>query len=55
MTINLRPYQSKMVSDVYQSWNDGDRNALAVLPTGGGKSIFVSQIALDRDNQGANQ
>ena len=55
MTINLRPYQSEMVSNVYRAWSEGDRNALAVLPTGGGKSIVVSQIALDRDNQGANQ
>lgn len=55
MNVVLRPYQSKMVSDIYQSWQSGERNALAVLPTGGGKSIVVSQVALDRDMQGANQ
>ncbi len=55
MTITLRPYQTALVSGVYDAWNSGARNALAVLPTGGGKSVVVSQIALDRDQIGANQ
>lgn len=55
MTIQLRHYQTKMVNDVNAAWNSGARNALAVLPTGGGKSVIVSQIALDRDLLGANQ
>ena len=55
MTIQLRHYQTKMVNDVNTAWNSGARNVLAVLPTGGGKSVVVSQIALDRDMLGANQ
>lgn len=55
MTVTLRPYQSKMVADIYQAWQSGARNTLAVLPTGGGKSVIVSQVALDRDQAGANQ
>ena len=55
MTITLRPYQTKIVNEVHTGWNNGIRNVLAVLPTGGGKSICISQIALDREQAGANQ
>lgn len=55
MTIQLRHYQTKMVNDINSAWNSGARNVLAVLPTGGGKSVIVSQVALDREQQGANQ
>lgn len=35
--IQLRPYQEKIKSDVYNAWNCGYRNVLMILPTGGGK------------------
>lgn len=36
--IQLRPYQSDLIARTYQSYQAGNRNVLAVLPTGGGKS-----------------
>ena len=44
--IILRPDQAKQKSDIYAAW-ESCRNVLAVLPTGGGKSIIVSDIVLD--------
>lgn len=35
----LRPFQEKLVADVYQSWNQGARNVLMRLDTGGGKCL----------------
>ena len=37
-TIQLRPYQSKSVSDIRDSYKRGTRTVLFVLPTGGGKT-----------------
>lgn len=51
----LRPYQQKLKSDIYQSWGNGARHTLAVLPTGGGKSVVVQDIAKDVDNAGEVQ
>lgn len=45
--IQLHPYQHQLKSDIYQAWNQGARNELAVLPTGGGKSIVVTDIVQD--------
>jgi len=53
--IYLRPYQSKVKTGVYNAWFSGIRNVLAVLPTGAGKSILVSDIILDGVNQGMQQ
>lgn len=53
--IQLRPYQSDLISRVYQSYHAGNRNVLAVLPTGAGKSIVVSQIILDGHLQGLSE
>lgn len=33
----LRPYQIKLKDEIYSAWQQGFRNVLAVLPTGGGK------------------
>lgn len=41
---SLRPYQEKLLADIYAAWKTGARNVLAVLPTGGGKSICVSHV-----------
>lgn len=35
MTYTLRPDQQNLKVDIYQSWQAGARNVLAVLPTGG--------------------
>lgn len=53
--ITLRPDQWQLKNGIYQGWQSGHRNMLAVLPTGGGKSIIVSDIVLEKDNQGARQ
>lgn len=53
--ITLRPDQAALKQGVYDSWASGTRNALAVLPTGGGKSIIVTDIVLDKHMQGAVQ
>jgi len=53
--IQLRPYQSDLIARTYQSYQAGNRNVLAVLPTGGGKSVIVSQIILDGHQQGLTE
>jgi superfamily II DNA or RNA helicase len=55
MTIILRPDQAQLKSGIYNGWNSGRRNMLAVLPTGGGKSVIVSDIVLDKNQLGAQQ
>ena len=50
--IVLRPDQAALKSDIYDAWNSGAQNVLAVLPTGGGKSIVTTDIILDGHNQG---
>lgn len=52
MTIQLRDYQIQLKHDIYNSWNAGNRNVLAVLPTGSGKTACVSEIVLDHHNIG---
>lgn len=42
--MKLRPYQQKLHDDIYASWHSGHRNVLAVLPTGGGKTVTFSHI-----------
>jgi superfamily II DNA or RNA helicase len=43
--MNLRPYQQKMVDAIRLQYQLGKRSVLAVLPTGGGKTICFSYIA----------
>jgi len=43
--IKLRDYQEKLVSDIRESFRQGYRRTLAVLPTGGGKTLCFSYIA----------
>jgi len=44
--MQLRAYQQKLSADIRQAWASGHRNVLAVLPTGGGKTvIFGNEIA----------
>src|SRR5690349_21623008 len=44
MPVQLRPYQSDLAVAVNHEWRSGARNVLAVLPTGGGKTVLVSSI-----------
>lgn len=53
--IILRDDQAALKAGVYNGWAAGNKNMLAVLPTGGGKSIIVSDIVLDNDRQGMKQ
>ena len=50
--MKLRPYQQDLKQRIYQSWQSGARNVLAVLPTGGGKTCTFSSIIAD--NKGAS-
>lgn len=43
--MQLRPYQNKLKQDIYNAWEIGHRNVLAVLPTGSGKTMIFSNIA----------
>lgn len=53
--IILRPDQYLLKQDICNAWNGGSQNVLAVLATGGGKSIIASDIVLDANNRGAVQ
>lgn len=53
--IVLHDYQQQLKNDIYRSWDSGARNVLAVLPTGGGKSIVMSDIILDGAREGLKQ
>jgi len=41
----LRDYQQKIHDDVLTAWNSGNRNVLAVAPTGAGKTVIKAHIA----------
>lgn len=51
--IVLRPDQFQLKQDIRDAWNSGEQNVLAVLPTGGGKSIIATDIELENHNVGA--
>lgn len=53
--IILRQDQWQMKCDTYSEWNNGARVVLNVLPTGGGKSIIISDIVNDKFMLGAQQ
>ena len=42
--MELRPYQAELERAIQQVWAGGTSNALAVLPTGGGKTVLFSYI-----------
>jgi superfamily II DNA or RNA helicase len=39
MAVTLRPYQQQLVTDIRLQYQLGKRSVLAVLPTGGGKTV----------------
>jgi superfamily II DNA or RNA helicase len=43
--MNLRPYQTQLITDIRLQYQLGKRAVLAVLPTGGGKTVCFSYIA----------
>lgn len=55
MIVTLRPDQAKFNNDIDGAYQDGARNVLAVLPTGGGKSIVASERTLLHHNNGETQ
>ena len=44
MSLTLRPYQHRAISDLRLAFRDGARAPLLVLPTGGGKTIVMAEI-----------
>jgi len=50
--MQLRPYQAENKQNIYDAWGNGARNVLSVLPTGGGKTVIVSDIF--REHVGAS-
>lgn len=42
--MRLRPYQQEIHDAIGQEWASGHQNVLAVLPTGGGKTVTFSHI-----------
>jgi len=55
MNIILRPDQQRLKQGTYDAWNNGARNVVVVLPTGGGKSVILSDIVLDIDRSHEQQ
>ena len=43
--MKLRSYQENLIADIRGSVREGHRNVLAVLPTGGGKTVIASALA----------
>ena len=43
--MNLRPYQTQLITDIRLQYQLGHRSVLAVLPTGGGKTVCFAHIA----------
>jgi superfamily II DNA or RNA helicase len=50
--LTLRPYQSEVISQVYDKFNSGKISILLYAPTGAGKTIIAAKIIADWENQG---
>ena len=50
--MNLRPYQQQLITDIRLQYQLGHRQVLAVLPTGGGKTVCFSYIAQSAAKKG---
>ena len=50
--MNLRPYQQQLITDIRLQFQLGHRAVLAVLPTGGGKTVCFSHIADQASKKG---
>ena len=49
--MGLRPYQAEGKAEIYASWAIGHQNVVYVLPTGGGKTVLLSDIIKEHDNE----
>lgn len=47
MRKQLRQYQDIWKSEIYSAWQAGHRSVLGILPTGGGKTVTFSSVAID--------
>jgi len=47
-----RDYQIKWMADVNQAWDEGARNVIGTLPTGGGKTFCFASILKEKDQPG---
>ena len=47
--MELRPYQSSMIQETSQHWENGNQNIIGQLSTGGGKSVILSSIVSGHD------
>ena len=52
MTMQLRPYQQQLITDIRLQYQLGHKSVLAVLPTGGGKTVCFSYIAEQASRKG---
>ncbi len=50
--MNLRPYQQQLITDIRLQYQLGHRRVLAVLPTGGGKTVCFTHIAQQAAKKG---
>ena len=52
MAITLRPYQAEARDAILQEWEQGRKRTLLVLPTGCGKTVVFSKVAVDQVKRG---
>ena len=50
--MQLRPYQQQLINDIRLQYQLGHKSVLAVLPTGGGKTVCFSYIAEQASRKG---
>ena len=50
--MNLRPYQTQLITDIRLQYQLGHKRVLAVLPTGGGKTVAFTHIAQQAARKG---
>jgi superfamily II DNA or RNA helicase len=50
--MQLRPYQQQLITDIRLQYQLGRHRVLAVLPTGGGKTVCFSYIAQSAAKKG---
>lgn len=50
--MQLRPYQSQLITDIRLQYQLGHKSVLAVLPTGGGKTVCFTHIAQQAAKKG---
>jgi superfamily II DNA or RNA helicase len=50
--MQLRPYQQQLITDIRLQYQLGKRSVLAVLPTGGGKTVCFSHVAQSAAKKG---